>query len=248
MRSFLPLVSVLAAGCVFPAYKASKVVELTLPVEKLQELACESHNGAITVTGDAAATDISLRAELSVRGYTQSEANSNLELLEVGREENGGTLRIFGKYPSGTLDNLSPGFTFTLKVPQRFAVRLVSHNGDITANDIDGAATIETHNGDIGGALRGRRVSATTHNGNVGLRLSCEGALDGEARSHNGDIDLAIAESAGTRLEATTQNGRITPPAKLADATIGKSSLACRLGDGKGRFVIDTHNGNVVIR
>lgn len=247
MRSTL-LLPFLFAGCVYPTFKATKVVELTLPASALEQLTCESHNGAIRITGDAVATEISLRAELSVRGYSQAEADGNLQLLDVGHEENGKGVRIWGKYPQGQLSNLSPSFQFTMKVPQRLAVILVSHNGDIDANEIDGAASIETHNGDIGGALRGSRVAATTHNGDVNLRLAGAGPLDGQVHSHNGNIELAFADGIGTQLEASTHNGKITPPTKVADATMGRQSLRCRIGDGKGKLVVDTHNGSVVIR
>jgi len=248
MRSTLLLVPVLAAGCVYPNHKATKVVEFTIPAESLQRLECQSHNGSITINGDPAVSEIAMHAELSVRGYSQSEADSNLHLLEIGREERDGTLRLFGKYPEGELNNRSPSFRFTMKVPQRLVLQLTSHNGDVVANDMAGAATIETHNGDIGGSLRATHVVATTHNGDVELRLAGEGAVDGEIRTHNGDIVLHLAEGLGARLEASTHNGRVTPPVKLADASIGKRSLRCSVGDGKGRMIVESHNGDVVFR
>lgn len=250
MRStpLLLLTSVLAASCVFPNYKATKVVELTLPADKLERLQCESHNGDITVSGDAAATEIALRAEMSVRGVTQDEADSNLHLLEVGHETTGGTLRVFGKYPSGQLNNHSPSFRFTLKVPSALATQLVSHNGDIDTVGTVGAAKLETHNGNIGGVLRTGSLLAVTHNGDVKLRVDGQGPLDGEVTSHNGDIELTLGENLGTMLEASTHNGRVTPPDRIVDASFSKRRLSCRLGDGKGKLVVDTHNGDVVIR
>ncbi|MFY9342502.1 MAG: DUF4097 family beta strand repeat-containing protein [Planctomycetota bacterium] len=247
-HSVLIVASAFAAACAFPNHKASKVVELSLPAAAVERLQCESHNGGITVNGDPAATDIGLRAELSVRGFSQEEADANLHLLEVGQETKDGTLRIFGKYPSGELLNRSPSFSFTLKVPQRMAVQLESHNGDIVADGVQGPAKLETHNGDIGGALRTGNLSATTHNGDVTLRIAGDGALDGEVTSHNGDIDLQLAEGLGTSLEASTHNGRVTPPSKLVDASLSRRKLKCRIGDGKGRLVVDTHNGDVLIR
>lgn len=248
MRSSLLLVPVLASACVFPNYQATKVVEFTIPASSLQKLDCQSHNGDITVTGDPAATEIAMRAELSVRGHSQAEADANLHLLEIGREETLGTLRLWGKYPEGELINRSPSFRFTMKVPQRLALQLVSHNGDIDATGMQGAAALETHNGDIDGSLRTNHVVATTHNGDIDLRLSGEGALDGEVRSHNGDIELALAEGFGARLEASTHNGRVTPPVRVMDASISKRSLVGSIGDGKGRLVVESHNGNVVFR
>lgn len=248
MRLPLLLLPVLAAGCVYPNYKASKVVEFTIPAGNLQTIDCQSHNGDITVNGDPAVTEIALRAEMSVRGYSQAEADANLHLLEVGREETAGLLKIWGKYPSGELNNRSPGFRFTMKVPQRLALQLVSHNGDLNVQGTEGTARFETHNGDIGGSLQTNQVVATTHNGDVVLKLAGAGALDGEVTSHNGDIELTLAEGFGTRLAASTHNGRVTPPARIAEASVGKRSLAGSLGDGKGRLVVESHNGNVTFR
>ncbi len=248
MRTSLLLLSAITAGCVYPNYKASKVVEFSMPATNLTKLDCQSHNGDITITGDPAATEIALHAELSVRGYSQAEADANLHLLEIGREETLGTLRLWGKYPQGSLNNRSPSFRFTLKVPQQLAIVLLSHNGDIKAMAMEGTSKIETHNGDIGGELCTNNVLATTHNGDVTLKLTGEGSLDGEVTSHNGDIELILAEGLGTSLEASTHNGRITPPTKVMDASVTKRNVKCRIGDGKGRLVVDTHNGNVVLR
>lgn len=244
----LPFVPLFAAACVFPNYKAVKVVELTLPAADFRKLDCESHNGSIVVNGDPTATDVSMRAEISVRGFSQAEADANLHLLEVGREDRGDTMRLFGKYPPGELSNRSPSFQFTLKVPRRLALQLVSHNGNITANDVEGATSIETHNGDIAGAMPTNHLAATTHNGDVELRLSGQGPLDGEVRSHNGDIDLAIGAGLGGRVEAATNNGKVTPPPVLKDATVGNRRLSFSVGDGKGKLVVETHNGDVVMR
>jgi hypothetical protein len=250
MRTHLPTLTaaLLASACVFPNFKASKVLELRLPANKLERLECESHNGDITVHGDPAATEVALRAELSVRGYSQEEADANLHLLEVGHEESLGTLRIFGKYPAGELGNRSPTFRFTLHVPRSLAVQLVSHNGDIATTGTTGRATMETHNGDIDGSVRANQLVVTTHNGNVSLRVDGEGGLDGTVTSHNGDIDMSLARDLGTFVHASTHNGRLKAPPQAVDVAASRRSLKCRLGDGKGRLVLDTHNGDVVIR
>jgi hypothetical protein len=237
-----------AAACAHPSFRASKVVELTLPADGLTALDCESHNGAIRVTGDAAAAAVALRAELSVRGVTQEEADANLELLAIAHERDGGTLRVRGDYPRDRLANRSPSFAFTLTVPPRTGVRLVSHNGDLHAAGIEGNAALETHNGDVDATLRTNRLAVASHNGDVDLRVDGAGALDGTVASHNGDVTLTLAGTIGTRVEAATHNGRVTPPANAADATSGRRRFAGRLGDGAGRLLVETHNGDVVIR
>ena len=238
----------LVASCAYPSFSASRTVDLTLPATDLTELACTSHNGNITVNGDPAATQVELHAELSVRGFSQGEADDNLTMLTVGHETTGGRLRIFGKYPEGALNNMSPSFSFRLKVPQQVAVDLQSHNGDITALGTVGNQRLSSHNGDIDGVAKAGRLAAETHNGRVELDIQTEGPVDGTIESHNGSIELVFGANASTTLSASTHNGDITTGGRLQDASVTKRSLRGRIGDGNGALSITTHNGDVRIR
>lgn len=238
----------LAAGCSYPQHVASKVVELSIPAAGLTDLACESHNGRLSVVGDAAVTQVELRAELSVRGYSQGEADANLHLLEIGRETTGGRLRIFGKYPPDQLNNRSPSFAFSLKVPQGLAVQLESHNGDLVVRGVDGQMKLTTHNGSIEGSATTKRVEAVTHNGDVHLELAGEGSLDGTIESHNGTVVVGLGKGRGAMLAASTHNGDIDLTAEAADVQMSKRSLRARIGDGSGRLTVTTHNGDVHLR
>lgn len=246
----LPLLFVpaLVAGCVFPQFKATKVVEFSVPAKDLQRVDCETHNGDIKVDGDAAATEVSVHVEMSVRGHTQAEADANLHLLEVAREEAGGTLRLFGKYPQAELSNRSPSFRFQLKVPQKTSLELESHNGDLHIAEIEGNAKLETHNGDIGGYMRAGSFTAYTHNGDVELRMATVGGFDGTITTHNGDVDLLLADGLGARVDASTHNGRVTKPAHMTTTRASKRRVTGQVGDGSGKLVVTTHNGDVVLR
>lgn len=248
MRIHVLPVLFLGASCAFPAYTARRTVDLKLPAPGLQQLHCTSHNGNIEVTGDPASTQVELRAELSVRGHSQGEADDNLRLLSVGHDFTGGKLRIYGEFPEGSLYNMSPSFAFTLKVPQNVALELASHNGDITARGTVGAQRLESHNGSIEAEVSARNLTVETHNGRVGIHVRTEGPIDGRIESHNGGIDVRFGDKASTTLSASTHNGDITPPDRLQDARIGKNSLQARIGDGGGALSITTHNGDVRIR
>ncbi len=250
MRTFaLPIPFLLLfAGCVNPSFIASRTIDLTIPAPGLAALVCLSHNGDITVNGDPAATQVEVHAELSVRGYSQGEADDNLRLMSVGQDFADGKLSLFGNYPTNTLNNMSPSFAFTLKVPQQVAVDLTSHNGGITAKGTVGDQRLISHNGDIEGVAKARRLTAETHNGRVELDIQTEGAVEGAVDSHNGDITLSFGSTTSTTLSATTHNGTITTTGGLRDATVGKQSLRGRIGDGTGTLQVATHNGSVRIR
>jgi|RhiMethySRZTD1v2_1073278.scaffolds.fasta_scaffold06682_11 DUF4097 and DUF4098 domain-containing protein YvlB len=247
MRTSLFLVPLLAA-CTYPRYVATKTVEYAIPAPSTTNLICQTHNGNITVTGEGNTTQIAVRAELSVRGYTQGEADANLHLVEVGREQEGGTLRLFVKYPID-LSNCSPSGNFVLGVPRDIACGLESHNGRLSLRGTRGNVRLETHNGSIDATVEGTEVETTTHNGNIRLALAGSDPIKAEVCSHNGSIEMSLPENIGTMLDASTHNGKVVGPERgVAAATYGRSSLRGRIGDGTGSLTISTHNGNVRIR
>jgi DUF4097 and DUF4098 domain-containing protein YvlB len=246
MRAILLPVLALAA-CTQPGFVAKKSVDLSIPAAGVGTIACTSHNGEIAVQGDAAANEIGVHAELSVRGYTQDEADANLKQMSVDQEVANGTLKLIGKYDTAALMNRSPSFAFHLKTPRQVALQLESHNGSIHAEGTQGTVALLSHNGEIIGKVATARVNAETHNGSVRLDLANQGRLDGEIVSHNGNIVVALGEGIGTAVTASTHNGDVTA-ARLQDATVSRQNVSGRVGDGSGRLSITTHNGDVTIR
>jgi Putative adhesin len=244
----LVTVAALTSSCSYPRFQAKKTVEFTLPAASVSRLLCTSHNGKIVVDGDPAATAVNLKAEMSVRGHTQEEANANLNLLEVGQEQTDGQLKLWGKYPTGGLNNLSPSFAFTMTVPARMQLQLETHNGDVVARGTEGPIRLETHNGSIEAKVTTAKVEVETHNGTVELDLGGSGPLDGTVTSHNGGIRVGIGNDRGTRIEASTHNGSIQAGANVAEASVSRTRLSGKIGDGSGKLVITTHNGSVTIR
>lgn len=246
MRTLL-LLPFLAACSVYPSFVATKVVELEIPAATLQSLACESHNGAIVVTGAATET-IKLRCEMSVRGVTQEEADGNLARLDLGREQTATQLKLFGRYPQKELCNRSPSFAFTMTAPAALALQLTTHNGDVTANAITGPIVVTTHNGRIGGQVDGAQLTATTHNGDIALQVGGNGNLEGAIETHNGDVELQFAGARNAAIEASTHNGRLSATGAAAVLESRRSWLRARVGDGTGKLAVTTHNGDVTLR
>ncbi len=246
MRTLL-LLPFLAACSVYPAFVAKKVVELEIPAATLQSLACESHNGAIVVTGAVTET-IKLRCEMSVRGVTQEEADGNLALLDLGREATDTQLKLFGRYPRAELQNRSPSFAFTMTAPAKLALQLTTHNGDVTTNGISGPVAVTTHNGRIDGQVDGAQVTATTHNGDIALQVGGSGNFEGAIETHNGDVQLVFAGARNAAIEASTHNGRLTATGAAAVVEARRSSLRANVGTGGGKLVVTTHNGDVTVR
>lgn len=249
MQKVLIVVPLFAVACSYPSFVASKVIELDVPVANASNLHCKTHNGSIRVTGDSSSDTIHVRAVLKVRGHTQVEADDNLELLSVAAEMNGDVLKIYGKYPRSELNNRSPSFSYTMQVPERLAVTLNSHNGDIVARGTTGAIRIETHNGNVDATSSNEKTRVDTHNGNIDLVIRSDQDIEGRVTSHNGNIDIEVTDAAHCWLEVKTHNGNIRMPKGIQEATIKRRSVRGRLGDGEtdGRLFIRTHNGNIAV-
>lgn len=246
IRSLAVLPLALVAACSFQRFAASKVVDYALPVAGVQRLSCQSHNGGITVIGDAAATEIVVHAEITARAGSQVEADALLHQLDVRRDVADGGLTVTGTGPQ-TGWTESSVFTFTITLPPQTALDLLSHNGELRLQGTAGDVRVETHNGGITGDTAGSRLVAVTHNGNVRLTLRCA-AREATIETHNGEVEVELAATQDARLEAATHNGRIRCDPPLEDATRGRNRLVGRLGDGKGSLRITTHNGDVVLR
>lgn len=246
-RSAPALLALLAAAaCAFPTSVARKAIELKLPAD-VQSLSCESHNGTIVVVGDAAVTEIALRAEIEAHAGTQAEADTLLNELSVVHEVSGGKLTIRGKHPERLIGKIA-SFAFTLRVPPQLALSLGSHNGMVRVDGVSGAVEVSSHNGSILVDTSGNRVDATTHNGEVHVVARGTGELAGAIETHNGETTITIGDGVSTAVDATTENGSI----ECADGTKmnrpGRAAVRCEFGGGKGQLTMKTHNGNVRIR
>lgn len=238
----------LLAGCAMPAFESSRKIDLTLPLTGIHALDCESHNGDIKVTGDAAATGFHIEATLTVRGMTQDEANANLRLLDIQHETVGDRLHLSAKIAPEMPSYAQPSVAWQVTGPVQLAVGLTSHNGGIVVQGTNGKLAMETHNGGIHAKATSAELAIATHNGDVDLDLAGGGALAGSIESHNGGIDVRIADGCSTAVEASTHNGRIKASRGEAKLNEDGNQATVRIGAGDGRLQVTTHNGDVTIR
>lgn len=242
------LFSLALSACSWPGHVATKATAFDVPAAGLQRLDCTSHNGRIDVVGDPDATQVTVRVEMSVRGHSAEEAAANLELLQVGREVDGSTLRLTGNWPREQLQRCSPSFTFTVTMPAGLELALLGHNGDLRAVDTVGPVTATTHNGDVTWRGRSRRLELTSHNGDVEADFVGEGEVRGEITTSNGDVQVAFPGAVDAMFTARTHNGSLTGGNRLAETSVARRELRGRLGSGTGQLTVVTHNGDVTVR
>jgi hypothetical protein len=211
----------------------------TLTVEGLR-------NGGVSVIG-ANRDSLIVTTRLQVQARTQSEAR------EIARQVRtvirGSTIETEG--PRRDYDDDDTSWTVNLIVwaPRRSDLRLNSHNGPISVEDISGDMELETHNGPL--SLRGLagNVRARTSNGPLSIALAGDkwtgAGLDAE--TNNGPLSLRIPEGYSAHLEAGTNNGPLSLgfPVTMV-GRIGKN-ISTDLGSGGTTIRAITHNGPLSI-
>lgn len=235
-----------AAACSCQRYTARKTVEYTLDAAGLQQLVCRSHNGGITLVGDAEAAQVAVRADITAYAPSEAEAQALLHELDAAPARDGDRLTIAGTARRSDWTSGS-SFTFHVTLPAHLAVELQSHNGRLDLRGITGRVEAETHNGDVVGTVAGDRLAVVTHNGDVRLQLR-KTPQDASVETHNGAVVLELDANGGFQVTAATHNGRIECALPLQDRQQARNRLSGRLGDGKGRLHATTHNGDVVLR
>jgi len=131
-----------------------------------------------------------------------------------------------------------------------------THNGGIKCSDISGTSRMKTHNGSVTANYTAATTTPgsadiETHNGSVNLTYADNAAAGDEIKlkTHNGNIKLDTPEGFSAQIEASTHNGKIM--SELAITVVGeisKNNLTGRIGDGKGKLYLKTHNGSINIK
>jgi hypothetical protein len=259
-RSFAVLAFALASACSFERFHAAKTVDYALPLAGVQRLACQTHNGGITVIGDATATEIALHAEITASAPSQVEADTLLNQLDVVRDVADGGLTVHGNGPDSDW-RTSSVFSFTITLPPQAALELQSHNGALRIRGATGAVSAETHNGEITAEVGAGDLNAVTHNGDVRLTFRGGGLRQAVAESHNGEITIDLGPDQDLRLEAETHNGRVRNEMLLQDprwrgstrsdgrhAQREDNHVTGQIGAGTGSLRVTTHNGDITLK
>lgn len=158
-------------------------------------------NGGIRVVGENR-SDVLVRA--CVQTWAKDDARAR-SLAQNIRIETGSIIRA-----EGVADNESGwGVSYEIRVPRSTNLKLITHNGGIGINSVEGNLEFDAQNGgirleDVAGNVKGR-----TMNGGVRIKLdgnSWKGSgLDVETR--NGGVQLSMPENYAARIETGTVNG-----------------------------------------
>ena len=201
-------------------------------------------NGGVSVIG-ASNDSLIVKTRLEVQAPSQSQAR------EIARQVRtvirGATISAEG--PRDYDDDTSWSASLIIWAPRRSDLRLSSHNGPVSVEDVSGTMELETHNGPLSLRAVSGNVRARTQNGPLSITLTGNkwtgAGLDAE--TNNGPLALRIPDDYSAHLEAETTNGPLSLgfPVTVV-GRIGRN-ISTDLGSGGTTIRAITHNGPLSI-
>lgn len=194
---------------------------------------------------------VEVRAEKIGKGATDQTARQNLARIEIAEQVSENEIRLETKVErSGGFRMGGTEVQYYLRVPAGAEVRVVTTNGAVKAESLQGELTAETTNGSITGRHLSGRVTASTTNGGIDVDMDEVGSGGVSLETTNGSVTLTLPRSTAATVAARLANGRINA-ADLAIETSGEVSrrrLEGTINGGGERVRVETTNGSITIR
>lgn len=209
--------------------------------------------GTITVDGlrNGGVSVIGLdRDSLIVKTRIRAEARTQAEARDLARQVrtviNASTIEAEGPRNS---DDAQWNVDLVIWAPRHSDLRLSSHNGPVSVEDVSGEMELETSNGPL--ALRGvgGNVRARTSNGPMSITLTGN-RWDGQgldAETHNGPLTLRVPDGYSAHLESGTNNGPMSLDFPVTVVGRIGRSISTDLGSGGKTIRAVTSNGPLAI-
>ena len=164
--------------------------------------------------------------------------------FDVSFEQVGDKVSIRGENLIRNSGRNSVNVTFVVKVPPRFNVDFETSGGNISLDDLDGRAKLNTSGGNLSiGTVTGQ-VDAKTSGGNI----SVDGSnADVDVNTSGGNIQIG---EVGGMVRATTSGGNISVDEVNGDLTARTSGgqITARLAtQPQGRSILQTSGGGITV-
>lgn len=192
----------------FGPEKGSAEKEVIISADALSGLNLKTGSGDVTVTGSDTA-DVLVRAVVSARGSDAANAKQRAEGIEIIHEIEDETLLI---KDSGMKMQVTGPYAvdYTVTVPRRFCVKILTMNGEIAVRSIEGEISVTNYSGDIFCKECSQSVKINTKSGDVTVE-GFTGAV--KLRSLSGDLRLShvVTGSLSCNTLSGDIEGALTP-------------------------------------
>ena len=179
-------------------------------------LSLETFNGSVEITGTAGNA-------VEINGTKYANTQQALKDLKIDVSQTGNGIQVKTVRPYGARGGM--GARYSIRIPREFELeRIVSSNGSVRVEDVQGAANLKSSNGSVRVSRVQGNLNATTSNASIEAH-----DLTGNALLHTSNGSVRAEVTKGT-LEATTSN----------------SSIEARLINPPDQTVrLDTSNGHI---
>ena len=200
---FLMAIMALLTGCDLNevdlfgnSHAYEKDFHYSYPLKPGGRLALDSFNGSVEIRGWD-------QDKVEIDGVQYASTREMRDAIKIDVIASGDLVQIRTIRPSPTYGNM--GAKYIIKAPRKVNLdRIVTSNGSVKVDDIEGVARIRTSNGAVRAARLRGNLEVQTSNGSVEVR-----DLDGPAtiRTSNGRVQV---DGVRGTLQATTSNGSIS--------------------------------------
>jgi DUF4097 and DUF4098 domain-containing protein YvlB len=171
--------------------------------------------------------------------HREARGNASEDDFEVSFEQSGNSIEISGESRERNWGRNNVNVKFVVRLPSKFNVDLETSGGNVSVEDLDGEANVETAGGNLSFGRVTGKISAETAGGNISVEGS-EG--DVSVETSGGGIKLGRV---GGKVEASTSGGNITVDGSEGELTVETSGGNIHLGRVGGTVEASTSGGNI---
>jgi len=178
----------------------------TYPLKPGGRITVDNRNGSVEITGWE-------KDSVDIVGTKYAATETMLKDMRIDIAATADSVDIRTLTPSGLRGNY--GAKYIIRVPQKAILdRIISSNGSVRVESIDGSARLKTSNGSMRVSRVNGSVDASTSNGSVDINDQTGGLI---VHTSNGTVRV---DNVRGSFEATTSNGSIH--ARLSDPEPGR--------------------------
>lgn len=193
MRGII-LVTIFWAGVAHAAWNGyEETRDLRLDGAALSRLDIDAGAGSLTVTGDAAASDIVVVATIRVPGRNDDKAKTRIdEDMQLTLTTNGDRARLESHFESGAWNwGDQPTIDLEVRLPARLELTIDDGSGSLRVAGVDGDIHIDDGSGSLSLSDAGGRVTIDDGSGSVSVE-----DVSGELRIIDGSGSIRVNDTA----------------------------------------------------
>jgi hypothetical protein len=207
-------------------------------------------NGSISAS-PATGAQVEVLARREVKTQSQEASRELLQKVQMVEEVAPNRVKVHARADwEQTFGNLGRrsqvNIEYRLSVPAGLKVSLVTQNGAVRLENVQGSIVASSTNGGVFGRGLSGSLNASTVNGGVQIDLA---SVTGDVQlvTVNGAIRLELPLDVDATLDARAVNGTVTVDDQLPIETTERARLhvAGRINDGGPKISVQTTNGGV---